>query len=318
MKHCFKNIYSPKILSLLVIMLICITHSFSQTDPVFTQYMNSMQTVNPAYAGMWDRMGFQVFTRQHYVGHNKAPLTNSIVMYKPVKNKPNGIGLNIIDDRIGYEKRLSVTFDYAFEVRLDWKTYLRYGLKAGFINFDNILTDYELFPDGVPDPNFQDDADINFMPNWGVGALVYSRDYYISLSIPQILESKFKANRNNYSTLAELRYAYLMGGYLFGRQRQIRFKPTFMVKGIRRGRVQADFAANVLFYDKFWIGGMYRTNQTAAAMVQFVFLKNLQFGYAIEYPFGKDIRKYQLGTHEFRVVYEYDIYKRPYTRKHYF
>lgn len=38
-------------------------HVFAQTDPIFTQYMNSIQTVNPAYAGMWEKVGVQVFAR---------------------------------------------------------------------------------------------------------------------------------------------------------------------------------------------------------------------------------------------------------------
>ena len=290
----------------------------TQTDPIFTQYMNSIQTVNPAYAGMWEKVGVQVFTRQYYVGHSGAPLTKSVSFYSPVKNENNGIGLNIVDDRIGYEKKLTVTADYAYQVRLDWKTYLRMGLKAGFINYDNLLTQYQLYPDGIDDPQFMEDVHINFMVSWGIGAMVYSKDYYVSFSIPQIIQNDFQANRNNYSSLAELRYAYLIGGYLFGQQRQIRFKPSFMLKGAIGAPLQADISANFLFYNKFWLGAMYRTNNTVAAVMQLVVLKNLRLGYAVDYSISQEFRKYQLGTHEIRLIYEYDFYKRPYTKRRYF
>ena len=303
---------------LLIMMWLSYALSFAQTDPIFTQYMNSIQTVNPAYAGMWEKVGVQVFTRQYYVGQTGAPLTKSVQFYSPVKNANNGIGLDIIDDRIGYEKRLSVTADYAYQVRLDWKTYLRLGLKAGFINYSNELTKYKLYPDGIDDPLFMEDVDINFMVSWGIGAIVYSKDYYISFSIPQIVNNNFQANRNNYSSLAELRYAYLIGGYIFGKQRQIRFKPSFMLKGAIGGNVQMDLSANFLFYDKFWLGAMYRTNNTVAAVMQLVVLKNLRLGYAVDYSLSQEFRKYQLGTHEIRLVYEYDFYKRPYMKKRYF
>lgn len=303
---------------LIALMVLSYAHTLAQTDPIFTQYMNSIQTVNPAYAGMWEKVGIQVFARQYYVGQTGAPLTRSVLLYSPVKNENNGVGLDITDDRIGYEKRLTVTADYAYQVRLDWQTYLRLGLKAGFINYENLLTQYKLYPDGYLDPMFMEDVDINFMVSWGIGAMVYNKDYYLSFSIPQIINNNFVANRNNYSSIAELRYAYLIGGYIFGKQRQIRFKPSFMLKGAIGGKAQLDISANVQFRDRFWIGAMYRTNNTVAAVMQIVAMNNLKVGYAVDYSLSQEFRKYQLGTHEIRVIYEYDFYKRPYTKKRFF
>ena len=287
-------------------------------DPVFTQYMNSMQTINPAYAGMWDKVGIQVFTRRYFLGQDKAPLVTSATFYKPIKNDNNGLGLNIMEEHFGHEDRITVTLDYSYQVKLDWHTYLRLGLKVGILNYNNLLTKYNLDPWNYPDAAFQEDVHIPALLKWGIGGLVYTRDYYIGLSIPQIVENDFEANRNNYQSMAEVRYAYLLGGYFFRRQRQIRFKPTLMIKAAIGEPIQADFAANWMFFDKFWIGGMYRTNNTAAIITQFVMMKNIRFGYAMEFPFGKEIWKYQIGTHEFRLVYEFDFYKRPYVEKQYF
>lgn len=299
-------------LFLLSFLLLFFSSAFSQSDPIFTQYMSSMQTINPAYSGMWDKVGFQVLSRRYYVGQDRAPLTTSVIMYTPMRKKNSGLGLNIHDDRLGYQKRLSLTFNYAYQIRLDWKTNLRMGIKAGFLNYDNLLSKYSLFDPG-PDPNFQDEVDIKFMPQWGIGAIIYSKDYFISLSLPQLITNNFQKNRNNYSALAELRYAYLVAGYIFGKQRQIRFKPTFLVKSAKGTGIEADVAANFLFFNKLWIGAMYRTNNTFAVYTQIQLNRKIQFGYAIDYPYSRDIRKYQYGTHEFKLVYEYDFYRRPYT-----
>lgn len=308
--------------SLPVVAVLCLLFSLTGkaqlTDPVFTQYMNSMQTINPAYTGMWDKIGVQAFTRRYYLGQNKAPLVSSASMYKPVKNSNNALGLDIIEEHFGYEDKLTMTLNYAYQVKLDWHTYLRLGLKAGIINYSNLLTRYQLDPDDNPDAAFQDDVHLNFQPAWGVGGLIYSRDYYVGLSMPQIIHNEFKANRNNYSAIANVRYAYLLGGYFFGRQRQVRFKPTAMIKLSLDAPIQADLGANLLFFDKFWIGGMYRTNNVAAVITQFVMMQNIRLGYAVEFPFGREIWKYQMGTHEFRVVYEFDFYKRPNVRRQYF
>lgn len=289
------------------------------TEPVFTQYMNGMQTINPAYAGMWEKVGVQVFTRRYFMGQEGAPLMVAATWYKPVKNDNNGIGLNITDEHIGYENKLTVAADYSYQVKLDWKTYLRLGLKVGFINYDNLLTRYDLdWGADDPDDAFSTDIHQNMMLKWGVGALIYTRDYYIGLSVPQIISNNYRADIINFSSLADVRYAYLLGGYFFGRQRQIRFKPTVLVKGAIGEPLSVDISANWLFYDTFWAGAMYRTNNTAALMMQFVMMKNMRFGYAMEFPFGREIYKYQLQTHEIRVVYEFDFYRRPYTRKQYF
>lgn len=314
---------------LLLCLQICNLKGFSQidrdrshkiyTEPVFTQYMNGMQTINPAYAGMWEKVGVQAFTRRYFMGQEGAPLMMAATWYKPIKNDNNGIGLDITNEHIGYENKLTVAVDYSYQVKLDWKSYLRLGLKVGLINYDNLLTRYDLDwgPDD-PDPAFAQDIHQHMMLKWGVGALIYNRDYYIGLSVPQIVSNKFRADVANFSSLADVRYAYLLGGYFFGRQRQIRFKPTILLKGAIGEPLTADIAANWLFWDKFWVGGMYRTNNTAAIVTQFVMMKDVRFGYAMEFPFGREIFKYQLQTHEIRVVYEFDFYHRPYTRKQYF
>ncbi|MFV0376851.1 MAG: PorP/SprF family type IX secretion system membrane protein [Mangrovibacterium sp.] len=289
------------------------------TEPVFTQYMNGMQTINPAYAGMWEKVGVQAFTRRYFLGQEGAPLITAITMYKPIKNDNNGLGLNITNEHIGHENKLTVAADYSYQVKIDWKTYLRLGLKVGFINYDNLLTRYDLDPGtDTPDPAFSEDVHQRMMLKWGVGALYYTRDYYIGFSIPQIVNNKYRADIANFSSLADVRYAYLLGGYFFGRQRQIRFKPTVLIKGAIGEQFTVDLAANWLFWDKFWAGAMYRSNNTAAVITQFVMMKNVRFGYAMEFPFGREIFKYQLQTHEIRVVYEFDFYHRPYTRKQYF
>ena len=312
-----KTINKIRTLFLLSVFFLFFSPVFSQSDPIFTQYMRSMQTINPAYSGMWDKVGFHVLSRRYYIGQGRAPLTTSVLMYTPVKNENNGVGLDINDDRLGYQKRLSVTFNYAHQVKIDWKTNLRLGMKAGFLNFDNLLSKYALFDPGS-DPNFQDEVDIRFMPQWGIGAFLYTKDYFISLSLPQLILNDFQKNRNNYSALAELRYFYLVTGYIFGKQRQIRFKPTALIKAAKGSDIEADVAANFLFFNKLWIGAMYRTNHTFALYAQLQLNKNIQFGYAIDYPYSLDIRKYQFGTHEFKLVYEYDFYRRPYTPPRYF
>jgi len=44
---------------------------------MYTQYFFSTQTINPAYVGTWDALGFMALTRQQWVGWDGAPRTHT-------------------------------------------------------------------------------------------------------------------------------------------------------------------------------------------------------------------------------------------------
>src|SRR5512135_3365102 len=101
---------------LLFILLILNIRTMGQLDPIFTQYMFNTQAVNPAYAGMWRKIGFLALVRKQFVGINNSPFTQIVSFHSPLHNETVGIGLNVINDRYAREERLSVFGDYSFEV----------------------------------------------------------------------------------------------------------------------------------------------------------------------------------------------------------
>ena len=60
--------------------------SNAQQDPMYTQYMFNTQTVNPAYAGTWESVGFMVLGRQQWAGWEGAPETYTFTFQAPLKN----------------------------------------------------------------------------------------------------------------------------------------------------------------------------------------------------------------------------------------
>ena len=50
-----------------VLLLVFLIHAgviAGQQDPIFSQYMFNTQSVNPAYAGMWEKIGFLSLVRK--------------------------------------------------------------------------------------------------------------------------------------------------------------------------------------------------------------------------------------------------------------
>ena len=85
--------------------------SKGQQDPMYTQYVFNLQTVNPAYVGYWQTTGFTLLSRSQWVGLNGHPTTQTFSFQTPLKSQKVGIGFNVILDKIGLEKRLLMNID---------------------------------------------------------------------------------------------------------------------------------------------------------------------------------------------------------------
>jgi type IX secretion system PorP/SprF family membrane protein len=297
-------------------LLILILRAEGQQDPVFTQYMFNTQAINPAYAGMWEKIGFISLVRKQWLGIDRSPFTQMISFHSPLKKENVGIGLNVINDRFAREERLSVFGDYAFEVNVTPQMYLRLGLKIGFMNYKNPLTQYQLY-DSQFDPAFQEDIDLKFLPNFGVGAFLYNENFYASISFPKLIKNDFAVNRNNFSSLAEVRYLYLNGGYVFKLRNNLIFKPTLFFKTTLGVPAQLDLGAHFMLHDKIWLGAILRTGDALCFVAQWIFDNNIRIGYAMDITFT-EIYAHQNGTYEFTLSYDIDFFGRSYVRSKYF
>jgi len=309
------------ILKLTLLLIICLTfekQAIGQEYPWSLQYTTNMNTINPAYVGMWDEAGLIVSTRTNWVGFAKNPLFQQVCYYTPVKNQKSGWGLNIRNMNTGREKQLFFSGDYSFQIRTDYNHYLRFGMRGGIVNFDNNLTDYQLYPDRIPDLEFSKDVRMFFMSTFGLGSVFFTEDYYISLSMPQIITNTFSVNRNAYSSTREFRTAYLSGGYVFRLPRSIRLRPNILFVSTISKKVYYDASAILFLPSNLQIGASIRSNGELCFSGQYILSNGMRIGYAADYAVGQDIRKYQIGTYELVVGYDFNIYRKKYVKPNYF
>ena len=296
--------YKLKI-SLVAIFLILLSATISkaQQDPMFTQYYFNTQSINPAYAGTWDNTGFLVLGRHQWVGMSGAPTSYTFSFQTPLRSPNVAVGLNVLADIVGFEKRFSLNFDYSYKVKITKKTALRLGIKGGVTSYSNNLTKYSGYPGDPADPLFMTDINNKIMPNFGVGGFLYNKGFYIGLSSTQIFKVDFKENYGNYSTNGELQHFYLMGGYVFDLSQILSFKPTFLVRSIFGSSMMVDLTANFLLGEKVWLGANYRTNDSFGFIGQWIFDNKLRIGYAIDYSVTP-LHSFSYATHEVMVSYE--------------
>lgn len=176
--------------------------AYSQQDAQYTQYMYNTLSVNPAYAGSKDIFSILGLYRSQWVGLDGAPTTQTLSLNSPI-GKNMGGGISIVNDKIGpsSETYFDVDFSYAIKLKEDLK--LSFGLKAGLnvldVNFNKLEGGRE------PDNMFENNIDKRTMPNIGIGAYLYSDNYYLGLSAPDLLETDHynEMNSNGESFLAK-------------------------------------------------------------------------------------------------------------------
>ena len=250
-------------LGILAILLVALT-SKAQQDPMYTQYMFNQQTINPAYAGTWESVGFMVLGRNQWAGIDDAPQTYTFTVQAPLKNERVALGLNVIDDKVGYEKRFYMFADYSYLVPLNEKINLRLGLKGGFTNYSNNLQAYNTIQGN--DQSFIGEINSNFKPNFGVGAFLYGKRAYLGFSIPKIVNSTYENDYENFSVEGELRHYFLSAGAVFDLGENIKFKPTALTKASFTKEtgtpLQLDLTGNFLIKEKLWLGAMWRSGDS--------------------------------------------------------
>jgi type IX secretion system PorP/SprF family membrane protein len=301
----------------ILIFLLASKIASGQQDPMYTQYMFNTQTINPAYAGTWNSVGFMALSRMQWVGLDGAPSTQTFSFQMPASNDKMGIGLDIINDRIGLEKRFGLFADYSYKINFGGLTNLRMGIKGGFFNYSNNLTNNILYPDGISDPLFLVNIEHKFLPNIGVGLFIENPVYYIGISVPKVVNSQYENNGNNFTVTGEIRSFFLIAGYVNELSKDIKFKPSILVKATTGSPIEADFSANFLLKEKFWFGAMYRTGDSFGFIAQWIIDKNLRLGYAIDFS-TTNLRNYHYSSHEVMISYELKIVKKQVTSPRFF
>lgn len=311
-----------RIILLLIFWSVFEKQAEGQEYPWSLQYVSNMQTINPAYVGIWDRSGFVLSTKTNWVGMKGAPLSQYANYSTSIKEQRSGLGISIQRLNVGLEKRLILTGDYSYRLRIDLTHYLQMGIRAGIVNYDNNLNNYQPYPDYIPDPYATADVRLHNMTTFGMGAVFFSENYYISLSAPQIINNTFSANLNNFSASQNFKTIYLSSGYVFSLRNRVRFRPNLLVAETIGKPVYVDAAALIYLPSDLQFGVNIRSTGLICFFGQYLIKQGannrIRIGYAADYSVTSDIRKFQLGTYEILVGYDFNIYKRKFTKPVYF
>jgi type IX secretion system PorP/SprF family membrane protein len=287
------------------LVLLMVSHSEAQQDPHYTQYMYNMNVMNPAYAGSKENLAVGLLYRMQWVDIEGAPNTGTLSVHSPVGNNV-GLGLSAISDRIGPVEENNIYADFSYTLNLGGEHRLAFGLKAGatFHKVGLFSDVYENVPD-ANDPAFSENIDNTYL-NIGAGFFYYTQNYYLALSVPNMLKAKHLDVSQTGQDLefgGETQHYFLTGGYVFQLSENTKFKPSFMLKSAFGAPSSLDVSANALFFEKFEIGATYRLEDSFGGMINYAITPNIRLGYAYDHIVS-DLKVSTPASHEFMLLFD--------------
>lgn len=288
-----------------IILLIGVWDASAQQESQYTQYMYNTMTFNPGYTGSREVLSAMALYRTQWIGLDGAPKTMNFSVQSPL-GIHSGLGLNVVSDKIGPVTSTGATVNYSYTILGSTDIKYSFGISGGFNNFD---VDYTKLNTQNPDPYLSGKIS-QFSPNVGAGFYVHSYNWYVGLSVPQLLKTSFYDDVKA-TTYTEKSHIYLMGGYVFDLNPYLKFKPAALIKAVPGAPVAVDVSANFLFSDKFTIGAAYRWDAAVSALAGFQVTNGIQVGYAYDHD-TNNIGNYNSGSHE--VFLRFDLLSRSKTR----
>jgi type IX secretion system PorP/SprF family membrane protein len=288
-----------------LILVLVSSISYAQQDAQYTQYMYNTILVNPAYAGSREAMSIFALHRTQWVGLDGAPVTNNFSIHTPINGSNVGLGLSVVNDRIGPSDENNIAVDFSYSINTSERYKLSFGLKASanLLNVD--FTKLHIYNPG--DPRFQNNIDNKFSPNIGAGIYLHSDNTYFGLSAPYLLETNhFDETADNSASSFMARekiHYYFIAGHVFDLNANVQFKPSILTKMVQGAPLQVDISGNFLINEKFTAGLAYRWDAAFSALVGFQVSDSWFVGYAYDMDTTK-LAHYNSGSHELFLRYE--------------
>lgn len=284
-----------------VSMLHCgVSVAYAQQDPLYSQYMFNTLAVNPAYAGSGDVFTVMALSRHQWVGLEGAPATQTLLAHTPLPKENMALGFSLLNDKVGPTRQTGVYADYAYRIRTGEDSRLAFGLKGGVNIYQADIASLTSVDPDAASLNIKGKA----LPNFGFGLFWHAPRYYLGASVPKLMTNEIDAEgQAGITVAAEVPHWFLVGGCVMDMSRQVKFKPSFMMRAVKGAPLSLDLNANFLLRDRIWLGAMYRVGNSIGVLGQYQVNDQFRVGYAFDLTTTK-LGAYNAGTHEIMLNYD--------------
>ncbi|RYG11432.1 MAG: type IX secretion system membrane protein PorP/SprF, partial [Chitinophagaceae bacterium] len=240
-----------------LLIVVCPIAALAQNEVTYSQYMFNNLLVNPAYAGYKEDINVNLIARNQWVGIKGAPVTQSLIADGAFFNNKNvGLGLSILNDRVGIQGQTSMMANYAYRLPVGQEGRLSFGVGIGAVQFS--LNSEKAIIGDPTDATFSGTQN-HLSPDAKLG-IHYSNDkFYAGLSANNLLTTALNKNneRTRFVILPPV-HIFLTVGAILNVNEDVKLKPSLMLRDDPNNMGNFDVNASFLFKDVLWIGGSYR------------------------------------------------------------
>jgi len=285
---------------ILITIALFATNGYGQQDPMFTHYMYNTLWLNPGYAGTRQALTITGIHRSQWIGFDGAPQDQSFTVHAPLFNGRSGMGISVIQDKIGPTQSSLLAADFAQHIQLNAKSKISFGLK-GLLHFYNLNVS-QLKTSTGNDQNFQQNTQ-SVLPNIGAG-FYYSRTrFYAGISSPRIIENNLYGTAGKTMAKEKRHFYYIMGGSI-PVNADIELKPSCFIKSTPAAPLQADITLLSEWNKRYSAGLMYRSLDAWGVLLGYNVAEAFSIGYAFDWSMTNTTGSYNSGSHELMLRYD--------------
>jgi type IX secretion system PorP/SprF family membrane protein len=264
----------------------------------FTQYMDNLTPLNPAYSLLDQANSVNTMARKQWVGIDGAPTTFLINGNIPIESINGAAGLIVLNDQFAIEHQTEANFYFAKAIQLGQNNYLSVSLNAGIRNY--VANYSNLDPS---DPVFSNDVR-ETKPNIGFGVMYFSDWYYLGLSAPELtitsLGTASVQSNNNFKS-----HYYFSGALITDLSEDFKLKPSVLLSYAKDLPLLADVSGIFYIKETLGLGTSYRVNQKQLAGILTMNLEQVHIGYSYQFGTSNNLGGFNLATHEVTLGYRF-------------
>ncbi|MFH1321820.1 MAG: type IX secretion system membrane protein PorP/SprF [Bacteroidota bacterium] len=311
MKYPISKIQYPISFAFKLLLILALSYGVNnqlkaQQNALYSQYMFNPFSMNPAYAGSRQSVSAVLLYRNHWVGIDGAPVSETFSIHSPFKGKRVALGFNVINEKIGPRSNIGAFGTYAYHLHLN-SGKLSMALRGGIYRIqvnEDIL-------------DFKDKNDIynntsitgKFIPSFDFGLYYYTKTFYAGAAVTHLSQKKIGSYDIEYLETQLYRHFIATVGKAFVINDNIVLKPSTMIRYLEGIPINMDINMSCLFKKVFWIGASYRTSKDLVLITEFNITDYFRAGYSYDISLN-EMRKYNSGSHEIFIGIDFEISKK--------
>ena len=280
----------------------------AQQQFTYTQYIDNLTPINPAWSLTRDTGSIDMATRKQWVNVDGAPSTFMLNGSQPIKKIDAVYGFTLLSDKVAIENLTEFNVFFGKSIKVGANSFLATAINGGFRVYNALystldVNDPALFNKDIRETKGNIGASVQFF---------IPGKFYAGLSLPRL--SIRKLGVGSVAGSLNIRNFYFLNlGYQFKISTDLELHNSVVIAYTANVPVQADIASKVWLKEAFGMGVSYRLSNEIAILSSYK-TGSFRIGYSYQFGLGSTrLIGFNSGTHE--VVLGYTLGRRNVTPK---